>query len=86
MLFNILRLIQQGTVHNLQELAQTLNVNTTLITQMTQQLTQQGYLASAQSGCAGGCGGCGHQPACALSPALHLWTLTKKGEAALRKR
>ena len=86
MLFDILRLIHQGQLHSSHELAQTLNVPYPLIQQMTQQLAQQGYLAGGEMGCASGCGGCGLQKACNLPNNPQLWTLTQKGEAALRKQ
>jgi len=85
MLFDILRLIQQGAVHNSQELAHALNTSNALIQQMTQQLALQGYLISPQSTCAGGCSGCGHQKTCALLSSPRLWMLTEKGTAALKR-
>lgn len=85
MLEDLLRLVAEGRVANLDELATHLEVSRDLAAQMLADLAQAGYLKVERMGCTAGCEGCPVAAECALGPGLRLWTVTPKGQAWLAR-
>ncbi|MBC7224755.1 MAG: hypothetical protein H5T59_10865 [Anaerolineae bacterium] len=88
MLEEALRLVAEGQVGSLDELAAHLEISRDLAAQMLADLVRAGYLSLNQAGCVspGRCEGCPQAAACALGSAVRLWTVTPKGLAWLARR
>jgi Mn-dependent DtxR family transcriptional regulator len=85
MLEDALRLVAEGRVGNLDELAARLEVSRDLAVQMLADLVQAGYLKVERMGCTAACEGCPLAEECALGPGVRLWTVTPKGQAWLSR-
>ncbi len=84
MLQQILTLMSDGDASTQGDLARSLGVPISMLSQMLSQLTSEGYLRETEQ-CGASCTGCALATACGDSHALRLWTLTEKGQrAALR--
>jgi predicted ArsR family transcriptional regulator len=85
MLQRILKLMATDDATTQQDLARQLGVSEPLVTQMVDQLVQQGYLVEGGQCATTSCEGCGLQSACGTLESLKIWTLTEKGWRAVRK-
>lgn len=81
MLKRILTLIANGEATSQSDLVRALNVPDALLTQMIQQLADQGYLTE-DAVCVEGCEGCALHMQCGTDRQLRVWTLTDKGARA----
>ena len=79
MLTKLLRLAVGRNTTNTAELAAELRVSPTLVQQMLQQLTCQGYLQMLVPGCSTPCEGCPLQTTCTDRNQARIWSLTPKG-------
>lgn len=79
----MLRLLGDGGLHSLAELARRLGLSEALVTAMADDLGRRGYLAAVGDACGAACAGCGIQQACAAPP--RLLALTPKGQRAARR-
>ncbi|MGQ9586219.1 MAG: FeoC-like transcriptional regulator [Anaerolineae bacterium] len=86
MLQDALRLMAEGGVRSLAELAERLEVSQDLALQMLEDLKRGGYLKADLMGCTGACEGCPAAHTCSLTAQARLWTVTPKGLALLRVR
>jgi hypothetical protein len=88
MLLNeMLRLLSEGGIHSIAEMARRLGVGQELAAAMVADLARRGYLAPLDMGCATRCDGCGLASACAApgSPTMPLLALSAKGRRATGK-
>lgn len=87
MLIQMLRLLDDGGIHTVAELARRLGVGETLVASMAADLTRRGYLAALETSCATACAGCGMAARCTAAgseaPLLPLMTLTARGREAI---
>jgi DNA-binding IclR family transcriptional regulator len=84
MLQQILRAMASGEATTQRDLAQELRVPEPLISQMVDQLVDQGYLREGDE-CAVACDSCAARSACGALESLRVWTLTEKGWRAVRR-
>lgn len=89
MLQHLLQLMADGRPRAQAELAEALDVPQPLVVSMIEQLVRRGYLTESET-CASGCDGCALHAACGAAPGgalmgLRLWSLTKKGLAAVAR-
>ncbi|HEY90000.1 MAG TPA: hypothetical protein G4N98_09780 [Thermoflexia bacterium] len=86
MLQQLLRQLTHGQLQPPEEVARTLGTTPALVAQMTEQLVARGYL---QSNAAQGATSCAHCPLHTVCNTIkrqpRLWSLTAKGERAMRK-
>ena len=80
----MLRLLNDGGLHSLAELARRLKLSEPLVAAMVDDLDRRGYLAAVGDACGTACTGCGIQAACAANgaPASRLLAPTPKGQRA----
>jgi hypothetical protein len=84
MLLRLLRIIDSGSVHSLQQLAQQLDVSEPLLQAMIDQLVQMGYLRPLEADCLGACNGCPESSICRIAGSGRVWALTEAGERIAR--
>jgi hypothetical protein len=84
MLQQILAAMAEDDVTTQQDLARYLDVPAPMVSQMVEQLVQQGYLRQGDQ-CAPGCDSCGLKSACGDREVRRVWTLTEKGWRAARR-
>ncbi len=84
MLAELLRLLNTGGLHSMDEVAQRLGVSPALVAQMAESLAQRGYLAPLQDRCQTSCHDCAVAGMCGVhNPAgARLLMLTAKGRRA----
>ena len=86
LLERMLRLLNSGGLHTVDETAGRLGVSVALVSAMMDNLARRGYLVSIDSSSATGCEGCSLTGMCATSkdtaPASRLMALTAKGRLA----
>jgi DNA-binding IclR family transcriptional regulator len=84
---SLLRLLSDGGLHSLAELARRLGLSEPLVAAMVADLDRRGYLAAVGDACGTACAGCGIQAACAAdgAPPPRLLALTPKGQRAARR-
>jgi hypothetical protein len=82
---DLLRLLGDGGLHSLAEIARRLRISEALAAAMTADLDRRGYLAAADS-CSTACAGCGIKESCVAPGATptRLLALTPKGRRAAR--
>lgn len=78
MLKSILALIASGEATTQQDLVRALDVPAALLSQMIEQLADQGYLTQ-DALCLEGCEGCSLHMRCGSDRQMRVWTLTEKG-------
>lgn len=83
MLTEALRLVAEGHVGSLDDLAARLEVSRDLAAQMLSDLVRAGYLKVERMGCTAACEGCPQAAECATGLGVRLWTVTSKGQAWL---
>jgi len=84
MFHQLLKIIQTGEAHNLQEIALSMNISPDMALQIIRELTNKGYLQEISSDCdvhQNGCSDCVASKNCHLL--IRQWLLTKKGEIAV---
>jgi hypothetical protein len=83
-LIGLLRLLNDGGLHSLAELARRLGLSEPLVAAMVDDLDRRGYLTAVGDACGTACAGCGLQEACATpgAPAPRLLALTPRGQRA----
>lgn len=79
MLREVLRIVAQGGIRTIRELAQRLNVSEELLQQMIEELVRIGYLNPVAGDCHDRCAGCPFAVECAIGRAGRIWALTEKG-------
>jgi hypothetical protein len=97
-LAGLLRLLSDGGLHSLAELARRLGLSEPLVAAMVADLSRRGYLAAVGDECGAACAGCGIQAACVApgagmhalhqpnaAPPPRLLALTSKGQRAARR-
>lgn len=86
-LTGLLRLLSDGGLHSLAELARRLGLSEPLVSALVDDLGRRGYLAAVGDACGAACAGCGLQAACATpgAPAPRLLALTPKGQRAAKR-
>ena len=83
---NILRLLNEGGIHSMAELARRLEVSEALVTAMTEDLTRRGYLTALSMGCTTACAKCPLAGVCATPSRptnARTFALATKGRAAV---
>lgn len=83
---NILRLLSEGGIHSMAELARRLEVSEALVTAMTEDLTRRGYLTALSMGCTTGCEKCPLAGVCATPSqptGARTFALAAKGRSAV---
>ena len=85
MLEEMLRLVAQGEVTDVAELAARVGVSPALTAQMLEHLERLGYLTQGLPECASGCAGCSRAGSCSIGTPARLWALTPRGEAAWQR-
>ncbi len=86
MLAELLRILNAGGLHSMQEVASQMGVSEALVGEMADALARRGYLAPVTAGCApaSACAGCAMEPMCGTdgrAPARML-ALTERGRRA----
>jgi hypothetical protein len=87
LLQRMLRLLDSGGLHTMDETARQLGVSEALVIAMADNLLRRGYLAALDSSCSTTCGGCSISSACHLpqsQPRSRMMALTAKGRTQLR--
>ena len=88
-LIGMLRLLDDGGIHPMAELARRLGVGEGLVAAMADDLGRRGYLAEVAQSCGTACAGCSLRSACALpgppAAAPRLLALTARGRRAAQK-
>ena len=79
---DILVRLALGPVRTLDQLAEELDVDRTLLEQMLLNLERAGYVLSARASCDLKCRGCDDQDLCRLIHSGRIWTITEKGTRA----
>jgi predicted ArsR family transcriptional regulator len=79
MLHQLLVLIEKGEQFSHVELAEKLDVNPSLISNMLQQLMELGYLENLDCKTYDHYNGCPSKSQCCSNMLKHVWTLTSKG-------
>jgi hypothetical protein len=82
-LLELLRVLDTGGLHSMDEVARRLGVSETLVAEMAEGLARRGYLAPLDN-CGPGCDGCGMASICGLDghPRQRTLMLTDKGRRA----
>jgi predicted ArsR family transcriptional regulator len=83
MLRQLLRLAAGRGTMDLKALANELGTTPALVSQMLDQLQQQGYLQAVVQGCGTPCEHCPLRSACLYRRQPRVWSLTARGEALL---
>ncbi len=83
MLTELLKMLNTGGLHAMDEVARRLGVSETLVAEMAEGLARRGYLAPLNH-CGPGCDGCGLASMCGLDgrPRQRTLMLTEKGRRA----
>ena len=86
MLHQLLNIIQIGEVHNLGEIAQSMNISAAMALQIIKELTQKGYLQEINADCSESKNACSDCPANNGCHALiRQWLLTEKGKTIVSR-
>lgn len=85
MLDDVLRLAANKGTLTTSELARDLAISPAVVEQLFAELARHGYLQMAVPGCGVPCEHCPVKEACLFLRQPRLWTLTAKGERALRR-
>ena len=76
---NLLKLLAEGDIHNIPQLARMLGVSEEIVRMMIADLTRQGYLQTVNSNCDLQCKSCPTRKACTLGKTPKIWVVTEKG-------
>ncbi len=79
MLSQVLKIVSEGGIHSLQDLAHRLGVTDPLLESMLEDLERLGYLRRVNATCTGRCQSCEAQSVCAISAGRQVWSLTETG-------
>ncbi len=82
MLEQMLKLLSQGNLFSLEDLARKLDTSRDTVERMLGDLTRTGYLRAAARDCETSCAGCPNASACSITSPQKIWTLTEKGRTA----
>lgn len=85
MLWELMRMIAEGQIHNQVELARQLGVSEGLVEQMLEDLARMGYLTPVEGSCISQCAACPLAKFCTVGTPTRLWSLTEKGQRAVEK-
>jgi hypothetical protein len=87
MLFQLLKTIQTGEVHNLQEIALSMNISQEMAIQIIEELANKGYLVEVSADCDSPKNTCSNCPVNTHCQSfIKQWVLTEKGNAAASAR
>jgi len=81
---NLLRRLSTGQAYTLGELASVLGVDEALLEQMLSDLERAGYVQMTPARCDGLCQACDSRRHCGLVLHGRIWTVTEKGQRAIR--
>lgn len=76
---NLLKLLAEGDIYNIPQLARMLGVSEEIGRMMIADLTRQGYLQTINSNCELQCKSCPISKACTLGKNAKIWVVTEKG-------
>jgi len=79
MVRNLLKLLAEGDIHNIPQLARTLEVSEEIVRMIMADFTRQGFLQTVNSNCDLQCKSCPIRKTCTPRKTPKIWVVTEKG-------